>query len=205
MVELARLVVAQPHVNLTHTNRLRAQLRAAPSLEEIFRFCHPIDRPGPRIDVKRVGGTRYSLMSESSDLRFREAVLLRSDQIADGERFGSSAVVIGLVVGFSSNFLTAIQSDNRLLLHNGHHRAFALLDHGITHAPCIIQTVTRRDELNLIAGSKVQESPAFYFKAARPPLLKDFLNPKIGKPHRIPCPRQMIDVNFEVRDHQIAD
>jgi len=205
MVELKRLVVAQLHVNLTHVSRLRAGLPAAPSPEEIFRFSHPIDTPKPPIDVRRVSGTRYTLMSESTDLRFREAVLLRPDQIAGGERFGPAGVVIGLVVGFSSNFLTAIQSENRLVLHNGHHRAFALLSHGITHAPCIIQTVTRRDELNLVAGSKVQEAPAFYFKAARPPLLKDFMDPRIRKAHRIPSPRQMIDISFEVRDHQVAD
>jgi hypothetical protein len=205
MVELKKLVVSQLHVNLTHVGRLRAGLPAAPSPEEIFRFSHPIDGSKPQIDVSRVGGTRYMLMSESTDLRFREAVLLRPDQIAGGERFGPAGVVIGLVVGFSSNFLTAIESDARLVLHNGHHRAFALLAHGITHAPCIVQTVTRRDELNLVAGSKVQEAPAFYFKAARPPLLKDFLDPKISKVHRIRRPRQMIDVSFEVRDHQVAD
>jgi hypothetical protein len=205
MVELERLVVAQLHVNLTHTNRLRQQLPARPSAEEVFRFCHPIDRPGPQINIRRISGTRYSFTSDSSDLRFREAALLRPDQIAGGERFGPSAVVMGLVVGFSSNFLTAIQSDNRLLLHNGHHRAFALLDHGVTHAPCIIQTVTRRDELNLIAGEDVQEAPAFYFKASRPPLLKDFLDPRIRKVQRIPRPVQMIDIKFEVQDHNVAD
>ena len=205
MVELERLVVAQLHVNLTHTNRLRQQLPAQPGAEEVFRFCHPIDRPGPQINIRRISGTRYSFTSDSSDLRFREAALLRPDQIAGGERFGPSAVVMGLVVGFSSNFLTAIQSDNRLLLHNGHHRAFALLDHGVTHAPCIIQTVTRRDELNLIAGEDVQEAPAFYFKAARPPLLKDFLDPRIRKVQRIPRPVQMIDIKFEVQDHNVAD
>jgi hypothetical protein len=203
MVELERLVVAQPHVNVTHANRLREQLPARPSVEEVFRFCHPVSRPGPQITVRRVGGTRFSFTSESSDLRFREAVLLRPDQIDGGERFGASAMVVGLVVGFSSNFLTAIQSDNRLLLHNGHHRAFALLAHGVTHAPCIIQTVTRTDELNLVAGDDVQEAPAFYFKSARPPLLKDFLNPKICKAHYVARPLQMIDIKFEVEDHNI--
>ncbi len=203
MVELERLIVAQPHVNLTHTNRLRKRLTARPTEEEVFRFCQPLDRQTPAINIRRIGEKRYSFTSESSDFRFREAVLLRPDQVHGGEKFGSFGAIVGLVVGFSSNFLTAIQSDTRLLLHNGHHRAFALLDHGITHAPCIIQTVTRLDELNLIAGRTVQKSPAFYFKAARPPLLKDFLDPKICKVLRIPRLLQMIDVNFDVQDHAI--
>ncbi len=205
MDELERLVVAQPHDNLTHATRLRSFLSAHPSPEEVFRFCHPIDRPQPTISIRRIGETRYSFTSESSDLRFREAVLLRPDQIVGGERFGSSAAIIGLAVGFSSNFLTAIEADSRLLLHNGHHRAFALMEHGLTHAPCIIQTVTRRDELNLVAGSDVQEAPAFYFKAARPPLLKDFRDPRIRKLHRIPKHLQMINVSFQVEDHHVAD
>jgi hypothetical protein len=51
----------------------------------------------------------------------------------------------------------------------------------------------------------VQEAPAFYFKAARPPLLKDFRDPKLRKLHRIPKLVQMIDVSFEIQDHQVAD
>jgi hypothetical protein len=143
-------------------------------------------------------------MSESSDLRFREAVLLRPDQIEGGERFGAAGAIVGIVVGFSSNFLTALQSDNRLLLHNGHHRAFALLEHGVTHAPCIVQTVTRLDELNLIAGSHVRKAPAFFFKAARPPLLKDFLDPRIRKVLRVPRLLRTIDVSFDVQEHEVA-
>jgi hypothetical protein len=204
MVDLERLIVAQSHVNLTHAKRLRAGLSAKPTPEEVFRFCQPLDRKVPPVNVRRVGETRYSFTSESSDFRFREAVLLQPKQIQSGERFGSVAAIVGLVVGFSSNFLTAVQSDNRLLLHNGHHRAFALLDHGITHAPCIIQTVTRLDELNLVAGRTVQKAPTFYFKAARPPLLKDFLDPKIRKVLRIPRLLQMIEVNFDVQDHAIS-
>jgi hypothetical protein len=205
MVELDRLVVAQSHVNLTHAKRLRAGLSAAPSPEEVFRFCHPLDRRAPPIKIRRLGEARYTFTSESSDLRFREAVLLQPEQIQGSERFGPGAAVVGLVVGFSSNFLTAVQSDNRLLLHNGHHRAFSLLEHGITHAPCIIQTVTRLDELALVAGRTVQRAPAFYFKAARPPLLKDFLDPKIRKVLRIPRLYQTIDVSFDVQDHAISD
>jgi hypothetical protein len=204
IVELERLIVAQSHVNLTHAKRLRAGLPARPTPEEVFHFCQPLDRHVAPIKSRRVGETRYSFVSESSDFRFREAVLLQPEQIETGERFGSVAAILGLVVGFSSNFLTAVQSDNRLLLHNGHHRAFALLEHGITHAPCIVQTVTRLDELNLVAGRNVRQAPAFYFKAARPPLLKDFLDPKLRKMLRIPRLLQTIEVSFDVQDFAVS-
>jgi hypothetical protein len=169
----------------------------------VFRFCQPLDQQVPSITIRRIGEKGYSFTSKSSDFRFREAVLLRPDQVHGGEQFGRFGAIVGLVVGYSSNFLTAIQSENRLLLHNGHHRAFALLDHGVTHAPCILQTVTRLDELNLIAGRTVQKFPAFYFAATRPPLLKDFVDPRIRKVLRIPRLLQMINVNFDVQDHEI--
>jgi hypothetical protein len=64
--------------------------------------------------------------------------------------------------------------------------------------------VTRVDELNLITSRTVQKAPAFYFKAARPPLLKDFLDPKIRKVLHIPRLLQMIDVSFDVQDHAVS-
>jgi hypothetical protein len=96
-----------------------------------------------------------------------------------------------------------IRVEKRLLLHNGYHRACALRAMGITHAPCIVQTVTRPDELDLTAKAAVTEDPAFYFGTARPPVLKDFFDPKIRK--KLPVHKQvrMIEVNFEVRDYLV--
>jgi hypothetical protein len=45
--------------------------------------------------------------------------------------------------------------------------------------------VTRGEELGLV-GSKIAEDPSFYFKAARPPVLKDFFDPNIRKVLQIP-------------------
>jgi hypothetical protein len=98
-----------------------------------------------------------------------------------------------------------VQSDNRLLLHNGHHRAYTMLEMGITHAPCIIRTVTRRDELNLLASGGVAEDPSFFFRAARPPLLKDFLDPKIRKIVRVPQLMRLLEINFEIKEHEVRD
>ena len=88
------------------------------------------------------------------------------------------SAIVGLPVGFGSNFFTAIRHEDRVLLHNGYHRAYAMRALGITHAPCIIQTVTRRDELEVAAKEQVADNPGFYFGTARPPLLKDFFDPE---------------------------
>ncbi len=94
--------------------------------------------------------------------------------------------------------------DGRIILHNGYHRAYALRSLGITHAPCIIQTLTRNDELGVAATKKVTQDPDFYLASARPPLLKDFFDPKIRKVHQVYKTLKMIEVGFEVREFYVG-
>jgi len=205
MVELDRLVVSQSHIELTHAERLKARLPKKPTPEDIFRFCFPVEAPVPDVKIRKAGSKKYILWSRSSDFRFLEAAKLDSGKLNGFESYGPIGAVIGLVVGYGSNFLTAIESDKRLMLHNGHHRAYALRDLGLKYAPCILQKVTRRDELHLIASSKVGASAGFYFKGKRPPVLKDFFDPKIRKVMRIPQLTRVVEVSYEVRDYETRD
>ena len=205
MVELDRLVVEQPHINLNHVERLKARLATAPTQEELFRFCLPTEPSPADVKIRRTGSKKFLLWSESSDFRFLEAVQIKEQQLKDFETYGPIGAMIGLVVGFGSNFLCAIESEKRLLLHNGHHRAYALRDLGFTHVPCIVQTVTRRDELNLVASSDVADNPAFFFKSKRPPVLKDFFDPRLRKVFRVPQLIRAIEMSFEVRDYETRD
>ncbi len=200
MVELDRLVLCQIHVTGNFVDALQSRLGPAPDPATLVRFCLPLGQPDAPVQISRVGSKRYMFRSDSMDFRFHESVLLRPEQIQEYNPFGQIAGVVGLVVGFSSNFLNVIRYDDRLLLHNGYHRACALRALGITHAPCIIQTVTRPDELDIIAKANVVEDPGFYFRVRRPPLLKDFFDPKIRKLLQIHKMVRMIEVNFEVRD-----
>jgi hypothetical protein len=93
----------------------------------------------------------------------------------------------------------------RLLLNNGYHRACALRSLGITHAPCVIQTATRSDEVSIAVKSAVAEDPEFYFESARPPLLKDFFDPRIRKV--LPTRRRVrqIEVHFDIKNYLISE
>ena len=205
MVELDKLVVSQQHVNLTHAESARAKLGSAPSVEDLFRACLPLGQSGPEVRMRKTGAKRYVMWSPSSDIRFHEAASLTAGQISDYESFGPIGAVLGLVVGFGSNFLNAIESDNRLVLNNGHHRAYALRDLGLTHAPCLIQTVTRVDELGVAASGDICDMASFYFKSPRPPLLKDFFDPRLRMVLTIPKLVRMIELSFEVRDFEVKD
>lgn len=205
MVELDKLVVSQRHVVAPFVEALRARLDPASGPEDVFRFCQPLDRRDPPVAIRRIGGQRFAFMSESTDLRFHEAALMAPGQVCGYETFGPIAGVVGLVVGYGSNFLSAIRSDDRMVLHNGYHRAYALRAAGVTHAPCVVQTVTRRDELEITATQVVADDPAFYFRAKRPPLLKDFFDPKIRTVLPVRRTRKMIEVNFEIREYDVPE
>jgi hypothetical protein len=205
MVELDRLVIFQTQVTLQFIEAIKARLGPHPDPQNLFRLCLPVGQREAPIEIRRTGSRRYSFSSESTDLRFLEATLLKAAQISDYDSFGPIGGVVGLVVGFGSNLLNVVRSDTRMVLHNGYHRACALRAMGITHAPCIIQTVTRRAELAVAATQKVNDDATFYFKAARPPLLKDFFDPRLTKILPVRRTRKVVEVSFETRVFEIVD
>jgi hypothetical protein len=207
LVELDKLVVYQTHINGSFVNTLKTRIDPNPDPVALFHFCLPLETPDTPFRIQKVGSNRYVFCSESTDFRFQEPILLSPEQIHNYESYGSIAGAVGLPVGFGSNFLNVIHDDDnqRLLLHNGYHRACALHALGVTHAPCIIQTVTRRDELDISAHSDVTKSPGYYFNAPRPPLLKDFFDPKIRKILPVKKMFRMVEVNFEVREFWLTE
>lgn len=207
MVDLARLVVCQNHVTRSFVDRIKARLGPDPGPVSLFRFCLPLeDDPAPVL-IRAAGSKRYVFRSESTDFRFHEPALLDAAQLSGYAPFGPVAGVLGLVVGFSCNFLNAVCDDDsgRLLLHNGYHRACALLELGVTHAPCVVQTVTSRDELDIVAKPVVANDPGYFFNAPRPPLLKDFLDPRIRKILAIKKMSRVIELSYEVRDYFVEE
>lgn len=203
MVDLAHLVVCQNHVTHSFVGRIKARLGPAPDPAALLRFCLPQeDGPAP-VQLREAGSRRYVFSSESSDFRFHEPVMLERDQLADYRAFGPVAGVLALVVGFSCNFMNAVCDDDsgRVLLHNGYHRACALLELGVRYAPCVVQTVTSRDELDIVAKAAVASDPGYYFNAPRPPLLKDFLDPRIRKVLPVKKMARVIELTYEVRDY----
>lgn len=205
MVELDRIVVSQRHVTLPFVQDRAATLDPAMSAPDLFRFCQPLDRRDAAVDCRRMGRDRYVFLSDSTDMRYHETTLLRPDQISGLHRYGPIAGVVGIVVGHGSNFLSGIRWGKRIVLHNGYHRATALRMAGITHAPIVIQTVTRKDELETVAADAVIDDPAFYFRANRPPLLKDFFDPRTSTVLPMRRKRRAIEVRFTITETTIED
>jgi hypothetical protein len=203
LVELDRLVVYQKHIDLTFVEQLESELGPVPDRERVFRACLPYDHPQPPVKCSRVDSDSYMFVSPSNDLRFLGAVRLTKEQLSDCPPLGDIVGVVGLAVGFGSNFMNAIYAENRLILNNGSHRAYTLRKMGFTHAPCIVQHVPSRDALEVVASHEVRSNIDLYLRHPRPPMLRDYLNPLVHKVFSFPRRLQQITVRFEVSERDV--
>ncbi|HXI72133.1 MAG TPA: hypothetical protein VNN22_17390 [Verrucomicrobiae bacterium] len=202
LVELDRLVVYQQHIDLAFVGSLKEKLGLTPTEEEIFRVCLPFDHPPSPVKWSRARHNKFVFMSPSNDLRFLGAMSLKSQHITNYPPPGAVVGVVGLAVGFGSNFMNAIRVENRIVLNNGSHRAYALRDLGITHAPCIVQHCSNRDELELVAED-LAENPDQYLKDPRPSMLKDYFDQKLRKVFQAHRRHRLVTVKFEVEEDSI--
>ncbi len=203
MVELDKLIVSQTHVERGHHDAVAAAMGR--DLKRRFHFCIPLERELPPVRIQRLDDHRWLFSSSSTDLRERAPVLVRGEQLAGLGVDDPVAAMLGLPVGFGSNFMSAVRSGKRIVLQNGYHRAYALRRVGITHAPCIIEEVTRKDELRVGGDEDVNADAEFYFAAPRPPLLKDFFDPRFAKLLAVRRIDTVVQVEIKVRSGTATD
>lgn len=203
LVELDRLVVYQKHIDVRFVRRLQKQLGPSPSDEDVFRSCLPCDHPKPPATWARLNDDGYVFVSPSNDLRFLGALPLEPDRVQGYPHRGKPVGVVGLTVGFGSNFLNAIHCENRLVLNNGSHRAYALRAMGFKHAPCVVQHVSTRDELDLVASADLKREPDPYLRGPRPSMLKDYFDPQLRTVLTVHRMVRQVRVKFSVSEHYV--
>ena len=202
-VELDRLVVYQKHIDLTFVNQLQKKLGPTPSDEDIFRTCLSYEHKHPPVKWSKMRGDRFVFMSPSNDLRFLGVMPLKSKHIKNHAPPGSLVGVIGIAVGFGSNFLNIVSAENRLILNNGSHRAYTLRKMGFTHVPAIIQHVSNRHELELVGSEAVRDHPDQYLKTPRPSMLKDYFDPKLHRVFQVHRRLKQVTVGFDVDEASV--
>jgi hypothetical protein len=202
-VELDRLVVYQHHIDLAYAGLLERELGTQPSEEQIFRTSLLHDHPRPPMKWSRTHWNSYVFMSPSNDVRFLGTMKLQPENIKDYPPPGDLAGVVGLAFGFGSNFLNAVYTENRLILNNGSHRAYALRKIGVTHVPCIIQHVSSREKLDVVAASDIVDNFDYFLKSPRPSMLRDYFDPKLHKVMATHRRLRQITVKFEVDEMSV--
>jgi hypothetical protein len=203
MVELDRLVVYQKHIDLTFVRQLERKLGPAPRAAEVFRTCLLHDHAPPPVKWARVHQDRFVFMSPSNDLRFLGIQPLEASHLKGRVEHGNLVGIVGIAVGFGSNFLNAVAAENRLILNNGSHRAYALRKLGVTHVPCVIQHVSSREELDIVAASEVRRDPDLYLSTPRPSMLKDYFDPRLHMVLPVYRRLRQITVRFEIEENSL--
>ena len=203
MVELDRLVVYQKHIDLSFVPQLEQALGPSPGREEIFRTCLPFDHPKPPVKWSKVKRNQFVFMSPSNDLRFLGTVPLESRHLTGVLPRGSLVGMVGIAVGFGSNFMNAIYAEGRIILNNGSHRAYTLRKLGFTHAPCIVQHTASRDQLEVVGASDIGEERELYLGHPRPPMLKDYFDPRLHRVFQVRRRLRQIRVKFEIDEHSV--
>lgn len=198
LVDLDRLVVFQKHIDLTHTKKLHARLPENPSLEELFDFCLPMKREHPPVRLMQTAPNSYTFVSASNDFRFLQTDVADGENAHEYQGIGSTTNALTMMFGYGSNFLNVIALEGRLILGNGSHRAYALRERGIRHVPCVVQSLSRREELELAASIDVQQRPDLYLRAKRPPMLKDYFDPALRMIVPVARKHRLIKVSFGI-------
>lgn len=201
MVELDKLMVYQPFVGRTYVESSMRRLGLKPDPATVFRFCFPLDEPRPVVEVERLGRDRFQFRSTAGAFRAHSLASLGPESLATIQSFGPVGACLGLPLGLNANFLNAVRVGRRYLLHNGYHRACALRALGVSHAPCLVQTAKRVDEVMLGVDYALPQAPEYYFETARPPLLRDFFDPRIVRLVPLREEVRVVDVTVEIREY----
>ena len=198
MIDLDKVVVSQKLVSEKHIERLRERLKSTTTPASLFRFCLPYDRPATPHRTSRIGENEFAFVSESNDLRFLDAVLLRPDQITGYQSTGPIAGALALIVGFGSNYLSVIEANGRLILNNGHHRACALSLEGRRWVPCVVQTITHPGEFDVHMPRAVRNNADFYLYEPRPPLVADYFDPVLSRRFLLGLTTKQVRLRYSV-------
>jgi hypothetical protein len=203
LVEIDRLIASQRAVNLDYVELLKQRVNGKPSVSQLIDFCL-----SPQTKVKlpaeqMIAQNAYSYTSDSLDFRFLGGFRkpLSQDDIRACTAGGYPLAAVVLLVGLGAGSMNALSYKNRIVLNNGFHRAFALRSLGVTHIPLVVQRVTNPE---LEFPSVVANLPREYLlEAARPALVKDFMNVKLIRKLKVKAQNRVVQVQWGVNQFSL--
>lgn len=181
LVEIDRVVVFQPWVDLGFVREIQASIPKPVSHADHIRVAAGSYMTKPAVVASQLSEDRYVFTSRSTDVRFLGTELLDPACIQNHQSKGYATHVVAVFIGSGVNCLSAIHVDNRLILLNGTHRAYALRDMGFTHVACLVTHVTNSDERSRVLPASVKQDEARYLSESRPPLFKDYFDVSLRK------------------------
>ena len=204
LVELDKLVISQYSMTQAVVDHIVAAHPLPLSPRRLAELCLPLKAPPASFRLAGQSEREFTFVADAHDMRFLDAQVLNPADVRLGEVMGHPQAVVALSVGFSANLLNAVRYNGRIALNNGHHRALALRQMGFTHVPCLVQPCISVDDLAQAATSEICDNVELYFHAPRPPLLRDFDNPRLTLTVQAPRLRRVVTVKIEVQRRLLA-
>jgi len=152
-----------------------------------------------RWQTLRRGPLAWEWASDAHDFRWLGAHALSPAALAEMARVArrpAAVAGVAMLVGFSVNHVSAVRLGSRVVLHNGYHRVCAMRRAGLTHAPCLIESMGSLDEASVAGAHALLDHPGLLFDTPRPPLFKDFFDPELVAELRQPRRRQHVRVDL---------
>jgi hypothetical protein len=204
MVELDKLVACQQHISCASVQTMVDTLAMPPGDAGLAALCLPLTPAdiGFRIALQEQGQAIF--VADNHDIRFLGAQVLDPSAIQGLNCAGHPQAVLALSVGCTTNVLNVVRYGSRMVLNNGYHRAFALRQLGVTHAPCLIQVCAHWEDVGLAAADEMYENGPVYFSNARPPLLRDYANPLLARRFAVHKVKKQIRLTYESDSVRLA-
>lgn len=202
-VELDRVIVWQPTINLTYVEEFKASLR--PSLTDVDRLRVALgdaSSPPPTRAIRQ-NGSSFIFTSTSRDLRPLGITALEPRSVQGYEPYGYSSSVLAIFVGRGPNLLHALRVRDRVILLNGTHRAYALRSLGTTHVPCVIQEALTDEDIALTAVPALRNHSHLYLHSPRPPLFKDYFDPTLTKVVTVPQTESALEIQINIHESRL--
>ncbi len=204
MVELDKLVVCQQHVGRASVDRMVDRLPRPLSDTDLASVCLPLTAAPASFRLAHRDEDRFVFVSDTHDARFLGTQVLAPGAIQGLKVNGHPQAVVALAVGFTTNVLNVVRYGQRVVLNNGYHRALALRELGVTHAPCLIQVCSHWEDVGLAGSGEMYHNGPVYFSSARPPLLRDFADARLVRPFATRKLTREIRLKYEVDTLQLA-
>jgi len=181
MVPIDSLVVMQQHINLRFIDQITAALSRSPTQNALIRLSVGTFHENAPVYLTQLSDSTFSVSSASSDFRFLKIAVLDPAASCNFRVDGTPSTAIGVFLGYGVNFVTAVQVGGRIILCNGMHRVFAMRSLGIEKIPCLVRYASSEDDLEVIQAADIQRNSQMMLHSARPPLFKDFFDPRLCK------------------------
>lgn len=164
VTDLRRLVSAQASVRVGDIDGnvgLHGDLRA------VAHLTLPVQRPPARIPADFDPALQvWKITSQNPNMRITNQV---------GSELRNGVFVFGFVVEVLTSFLSVAEHRGRLILRDGYHRAYRLIDSGVLTAPAFVRAYA--DDEPVFTGTML---PQAIWTGDRPPLLGDFTNDTVA-------------------------